>query len=151
MRPTSKRTLEADPAVARRLVRLNQWGANTARPLVLHLLDRRAHGTATSPQIAAALHYIEAFLVRRLLFGRATANLNRILLGAVTGMPKDVEVDVAVRQYLSSGRKHYATDRELSHGIRCNASPSTSSRSSPESSNPRGPSNPQGTERAVNR
>lgn len=110
-------TLEPDPAVSRRLTRLNQWGANTARPLVLHLLDRRAHGTATSAQVAAALHYIEAFLVRRLLIGRATANLNRILLATVTEMPKDVEVDVAVREYLSTGRKYYAGDRELSHGI----------------------------------
>lgn len=109
---------EPDPEVSRRLARLNLWGANTVRPLVLHLLDRRDKCTATSAQVAAALHYIEAFVVRRLLIGRATSNLNRILLGAVTEMPADVDVDVAVRQYLSSGRKYYATDQELSHGIR---------------------------------
>jgi alkylated DNA nucleotide flippase Atl1 len=109
---------ENDPAVADRLTRLNLWGANTVRPLVLHLLDRRAKGTATSAQIARAMHYVEAFVVRRLLTGRATTNLNRILLGAVTEMPTDVDVDVAVRVYLSTGRKYYATDQELRQGIR---------------------------------
>ena len=109
---------EKDDQVARRLRRLNEWGATTVRPLVLHLLHRRDQGTASSGQVAQALQYVESFLVRRLLVGRATTGLNRILMAAVTEMPADVPVDEAVRRYLSTGRKSYATDAELQTGIR---------------------------------
>jgi alkylated DNA nucleotide flippase Atl1 len=109
---------EKDPEVARRLRRLNEWGATTVRPLVLHLLHRRDRGSASSGQVAQALQYVESFLVRRLLVGRATNGLNRILMAAVTEMPADVPVDEAVRRYLSTGRKSYAADAELQAGIR---------------------------------
>lgn len=109
---------EAHPEVARRLGRLNAWGTTTVYPLVLHLLDRREKGTATSEQVASALAYVESYLVRRLIIGRATAGLNRVLLSAVTEMSGDLQVDDAVRLYLSSGRKHFATDADLSAGVR---------------------------------
>ena len=51
--------------------------------------------------------YVESFFVRRLVIGRATANINRILLGVVTEMDSGLPVDEAVRRYLSTGRKHY--------------------------------------------
>jgi alkylated DNA nucleotide flippase Atl1 len=109
---------ESDPDVAKRLRRLNDWDTTTVRPLVLHLLHRRDQGSATAQQVARALLYVESFLVRRLLIGRATAGLNRVLMAAVTEMPADVPVDEAVHRYLSSGRKHYASDPELRAGIR---------------------------------
>jgi alkylated DNA nucleotide flippase Atl1 len=109
---------EPDPQVRRRLERLNAWGTTTVYPLLLHLLDRRDQGTATSEQIAAAMLNVESFFVRRLLIGRATANINRILLGVVTEMNKELPVDEAVRAYLSTGRKYYATDAELRSALR---------------------------------
>jgi hypothetical protein len=48
-------TDEPDPLVRRRLERLNAWGTTTVYPLLLHLLDRRDQGSATSEQIAAAM------------------------------------------------------------------------------------------------
>ncbi|MFV2022378.1 GmrSD restriction endonuclease domain-containing protein [Micromonospora sp. LOL_023] len=104
---------EPDLEVRRRLTRLHAWGATTVYPLLLHLLDRRAQGTATAGQIIAAMRYVESFFVRRLVIGRATANLNRILMSIVTEMDPKLPVDEAVRAYLSTGRKHYATDAQV--------------------------------------
>lgn len=104
---------EGDREVRRRLARLNSWGTTTVYALLLHLLERRAHGTATSAQLAAAMLHVESFLVRRLFTGRATNNINRILLSTVTEMDPEDPVDEAVREYLSTGRKHFATDDEV--------------------------------------
>ncbi|MFC5941900.1 DUF262 domain-containing protein [Micromonospora harpali] len=104
---------EHDPAVRQRLERLSAWGTTTVYPVLLHLLDRRDQGTATSEQIAAAMLYLESFFVRRLLIGRSTMNINRILLAVVTEMDRDLPVHEAVRKYLSTGRKHWATDASL--------------------------------------
>jgi len=109
---------EKDPGVRRRLERLSAWGTTTVYPLLLHLLDRREQGTAPSEQIAAAMLYVESFLVRRLVIGRATANTNRILLSIVTEMSDDLPVDDAVRAYLSVGRKYYATDAGVRDHVR---------------------------------
>jgi alkylated DNA nucleotide flippase Atl1 len=109
---------EPDPQVRLRLERLNAWGTTTVYPLLLHLLDRRDQGSATSEQIAAAMLNVESFFVRRLLIGRATANINRILLSVVTEMNQELPVDEAVRAYLSTGRKYYATDAELRTALR---------------------------------
>ncbi|MEU1841124.1 GmrSD restriction endonuclease domain-containing protein [Micromonospora chersina] len=109
---------EQDPGVRRRLERLSAWGTTTIYPLLLHLLDRRQQGTATSEQIASAMLYVESFFVRRLLIGRATANINRILLAIVTEMNPDLPVDQAVRAYLSTGRKYYASDANVRSAVR---------------------------------
>ncbi len=106
-------SLESDHHVRRHLQRLNNWGTTTVYPLLLHLFERRARGTATSEQIATAMLYVESFFVRRLLIGRATANINRILLSVVTEIDEVQPVDEAVRAYLSAGRKYYATDDEI--------------------------------------
>ena len=64
-------------------------------------------------QIAEAMLYIESFLVRRLLIGRATANINRNLLESVTEVADEDDVAEALHRYLSSGRKYYASDEEV--------------------------------------
>ncbi len=104
---------ETDLRVRLRLERLNVWGTTTVFPLLLHLLDRRDQGSASSEEIARAMLYVESFFVRRLVIGRATANINRILLSVVTEMDSAKPVDGEVRQYLSTGRKYYASDPEI--------------------------------------
>ena len=106
-------SLESDAKVRRRLQRLTDWGTTTVYPLLLHLFERRAQGAATSEQLVTAMLYVESFLVRRLLIGAPSNNLNRILLGVVTEMDSALPVDEAVRAYLSTGRKYYATDEDL--------------------------------------
>jgi alkylated DNA nucleotide flippase Atl1 len=109
---------EEHPEVRRRLTRLAAWGTTTAYPLVLHLLDRRDKQTATSDEIGRAMLYVESFFVRRLLIGQATKSLNRILLPVVTEMSTELPVDEAVRTYLSTGRKYYASDAEICAAVR---------------------------------
>ena len=109
---------ETDPAVRHRLQRLGAWGTTTVYPVLLHLLDRRDRGTADSAQIASAMHYLESYFVRRLIIGRATASINRVLLAIVTEMDADIPVDEAVRRYLSTGRKYFASDDEICAAVR---------------------------------
>lgn len=109
---------ETDPAVRRRLQRLGAWGTTTVYPVLLHLLARRDRGTADSARIASAMHYLESYFVRRLLIGRATASINRVLLSVVTEMDPDIPVDEAVRRYLSAGRKYFASDDEIRAAVR---------------------------------
>lgn len=109
---------ESDLDVRRRLERLNAWGTTTAYALLLHLLQERAADRATSEQIASAMHVLESYLVRRALIGRATTGLNRTLLGAVSDLPEGVAVNEALREYLSTGRKHFASDDEIRSAVR---------------------------------
>ncbi|MGC4857370.1 GmrSD restriction endonuclease domain-containing protein [Micromonospora sp. DT4] len=111
-------TEEQDPEVRRRLQRLSDWGTTTVYPLLLHLLHRREQGSATSAQIASAVRYVESFFVRRMLVGRSSANINRIMLAVVTEMDQNLPVDEAVWAYLSAGRKHYGTDAAVRAAVR---------------------------------
>ncbi|WP_420121764.1 GmrSD restriction endonuclease domain-containing protein [Nakamurella sp.] len=110
-------TRESDADVRHRLVRLAEWGSTTVHPLTLHLLHLRERKEATSEQVAAALLIVESFLVRRLITGWATGNLNRILLSAPQEMDRRLPVDQAVHRFLSIGRKHFATNRQLAEAI----------------------------------
>jgi hypothetical protein len=109
--------LESDPLIRHGLQRLDAWGATTVYPLLLHLLDLRDRELADAPGVARAMTYIEAFLVRRLLVGRATNNLNRILLSAAKEMEREGDVAEAVRAYFSAGRKYYSTDEEIRQAV----------------------------------
>lgn len=104
---------EVDLGVRQRLTRLNDWGTTTVYPILLHLLDRRDREVATADEIAQAMLYIESFLVRRLLIGRATSNVNRNLLESVKEVASEPDVAAALHRYLSSGRKYYASDDEI--------------------------------------
>lgn len=104
---------EADPSVQLRLARLQSWGTTTVYPLLLHLLERREKGASTSAEISAAMLSVESFLVRRLLIGRATANINRTLLATASEVRGEEDVAAAVHRYLSAGRKYFASDKEI--------------------------------------
>lgn len=108
---------EPNPEVRRRLHRLKAWGSTTSQPLVLEILARRASGSATTDQAVAALRCLESYFVRRILIGRATTGLNRTLLQAVRAISEEAEIDVALRRYLSSGRKHFGTDEQVRQAI----------------------------------
>ena len=61
--------------------------------------------------------YLESFFVRRLVIGRATANLNRILSTLVTEIDKSKPVDEEIRARLSTGRNYYASDDEVADAV----------------------------------
>jgi alkylated DNA nucleotide flippase Atl1 len=108
---------EADPEVRLRLTRLGEWGSTTAYPILLYLLELRDQGEVSSAQIARAMLYLESFFVRRLIIGRATANLNRILSAVITELDETKPVDEAIRVGLSTGRTYYATDDEIKNAV----------------------------------
>lgn len=101
---------EQDAGVRTRLGRLQAWGTTTVNPLLLSLLDRRAGGAASSEEIARAMLFVESYLVRRMLIGRATTGLNRTLAELVGELESERPVDEAVQRYLSAGRKYFAND-----------------------------------------
>lgn len=111
-------SLEDDPEIRRRLTRISAWGSTTAYPVVMRILDRRVSGTATVEQVQRALTYLESYFVRRIVIGRATASLNRTLLQAVASIGDANEIDVALREYLSRGRKYYGTDKQVRDAVR---------------------------------
>lgn len=108
---------EHDPEVRRRLVRLKDWGSTTAMPLLVQILDRRARGEATTEQVVNALVCLESYFVRRILIGRPTSGVNRILIQAVHEIADKKEMDEALLRYLSTNRKHFATDAQLRRSI----------------------------------
>jgi alkylated DNA nucleotide flippase Atl1 len=108
---------ELDEQVRKRLLRLRAWGTTTVDPLLLRLLSLRQKGIATSEQIARAMSAIESFLVRRVIVGGPGAGINRVLLATSSELRADLPVDVAVLQYLSSGRKYFGTDDRVRAAI----------------------------------
>lgn len=104
---------EKHAEIHRRLTRIKSWGSTTAYPVVMQILARRAAGTAADDEVVRALTYLESYFVRRIVIGRATANLNRTLLQAVGAISEADHIDVALREYLSRGRKHFATDLQV--------------------------------------
>ncbi|MFE5836673.1 DUF4268 domain-containing protein [Arthrobacter sp. NPDC056493] len=104
---------EKHAEIRRRLNRIKAWGSTTAYPVVMQILARRAAGTAADEEVVRALTYLESYFVRRIVIGRATANLNRTLLQAVGAISDVDRIDIGLREYLSRGRKHFATDQQI--------------------------------------
>ncbi len=109
---------EPDPRLASALTRLRDWGATTAYPLIMHLLDLQDRGIATARDVADALAYVESFLVRRMLCQVPTNNLNRVFNSGPTIIKDQVPVAVAVRSYLSGRRRYWPADAEVRRSIR---------------------------------
>lgn len=107
-------TTESHPEVRRRLEFLARWRATTAYPLVMYLYDLREKGELDDDEMAEVLLNIESFLVRRLLVGASTRNLNRIFIQVVAQLAEPPESTLdAVRYQLSVGRKHWAPDEDV--------------------------------------
>lgn len=109
---------EPDREVRASLSRLNDWGTTTVYPILLHLLERRQEGNATNEELVESMRYLESFFVRRVVVGKATANINRILLRAVTEIRDESEIVSALRDYLSTGRKYFASDADIRAAVR---------------------------------
>jgi uncharacterized protein with ParB-like and HNH nuclease domain/alkylated DNA nucleotide flippase Atl1 len=109
---------EQDPGVRAQLNRLNEWGTTTVYPVLLYMLELREQQKATSTEIVDAMKFVESFFVRRVVLGKATANINRILLRAVQEVRGQPSVAEALRAYLSTGRKSFATDAEVRHAAK---------------------------------
>ena len=103
----------SDPVLTTRLMRLRRWKTTTVMPVLVTLMNTLNQEPDRHDEISEALLYLESFLVRRILIGRAQVNLNRILLGAVKELSSSANVARSLRTYLSSGRKYWATDEQV--------------------------------------
>ena len=109
---------ELDPRLASALARLRDWGATTAYPLIMHLLDLQDRRIATPGDVAEALAYVESFLVRRMLCQVPTNNLNRVFNSGPAIIKDQVPVAAAVRGYLSGRRRYWPADAEVRRSVR---------------------------------
>ncbi|WP_081829833.1 DUF262 domain-containing protein [Paraoerskovia marina] len=97
-----------------RIARLNEWGTNVHQPLTFHLLERHETGAISTREFIECIDSIESYLVRRMLVGLPTNNLNRIF-ATVVGQISVISDDVsrALEAILSEPAKRWPTDREL--------------------------------------
>ncbi|MFF2371647.1 DUF262 domain-containing protein [Agromyces sp. NPDC058110] len=107
---------EADQHVRAQLLRFQQWRLAAAEPLMLHLLRLRADGSLDDSSLAAALHLIESFMVRRLVVGASTSAISRILYTA-PGEVGEEDAVASLHAYLSRGRKFFATDAQIADAV----------------------------------
>jgi O6-methylguanine-DNA--protein-cysteine methyltransferase len=100
------------------LKRIRDWGAVSADPLILHLLDLNSEGALSSEDLNSCLQTIESFLVRRIIVGAPATGLARILFRAASDMSSDKPVPESLMLYLSTGRKFFASDDQVREAAR---------------------------------
>lgn len=110
--------LEPDGRVRRALERLNEWGGQVSYPCSMLLLDRREKGLLDATAVARGLSLMEGFVVRRMVVGVPTNNLNRIL----NAVPREIggadDVVDALHRYLSAPRRYWPTDAAVRDAVR---------------------------------
>jgi uncharacterized protein with ParB-like and HNH nuclease domain/alkylated DNA nucleotide flippase Atl1 len=109
---------ESDGGVRTALERLDRWGASTTYPLLMHLYDLWDRSECTAADVRQALQYVESFLVRRMIAGVPTNNLNRVFSALVPQLPAKLPIAEVVRHALSSQRKYWPSDRRLREAFR---------------------------------
>jgi alkylated DNA nucleotide flippase Atl1 len=109
---------EPDLDVKAGLERLDRWGASTTYPLLMHLYDLWDRQACIASDVFEALGYVESFLVRRMIAGVPTNNLNRIFNSLVPQLPPDLPIADAIRHALSGERKFWPSDKRLREAFR---------------------------------
>jgi alkylated DNA nucleotide flippase Atl1 len=109
---------ETNAALRAAFKRLNIWGAQVTYPVILHLLDLEDRTVATLGEVTSAVATIESFLVRRMICGVPTNNLNRIFNSLVSQLRSDQSVDSAVREVLSRERNFWPDNSMLRTAMR---------------------------------
>jgi alkylated DNA nucleotide flippase Atl1 len=108
---------EPDPELRAQLQRINEWGGQTTYPVTMLLLDRREKGLISAAEVTYALRLVEGFLVRRMLAGVPTNNLNRIFNAAPRELTTCTDVVEALHRYLSGTRRYWPSDAQLRDAI----------------------------------
>ncbi|MEV6986153.1 DUF262 domain-containing protein [Sphaerisporangium sp. NPDC051017] len=104
-----------------RLRFLNEWKGNTAYPVIMRLLELHESGEASEDEVIEAQRYIESFLVRRLIGGVTTGNLNKIFMRLTPELTGEEPVAEVVRTGLSSARLYWSSDEQFRTDIRSRA------------------------------
>jgi alkylated DNA nucleotide flippase Atl1 len=109
---------EKDEDVRAALRRLNEWGGQASYPVGMMLLERREQGRINSSAVAAGLLTVESFLVRRMLAGVPTNNVNRILNAVPREIGRDEDPVAALQRYLSGARRFWPPDADIRAVVR---------------------------------
>lgn len=109
---------ESHPEVRMALGRLDRWGASTTYPLLMHLYDLWDRGACSGEDVLEALGYVESFLLRRMIAGVPTNNLNRVFSALIPQLPAQLPIAEGVRRALSGERKYWPSDRRLLEAVR---------------------------------
>lgn len=107
-----------DSAIDERLRFFNEWRSNTVYPVAMRLLELRDEGEASDKEVAEALGYIESFLVRRLIGGVSSANLNKIFMRVTRQLTGHEPVTDALRKALSAPRLYWSSNEQFRRDIR---------------------------------
>lgn len=100
--------------IDRCLSRLRAWGSAVHVPLTFSIVEMWRHKQIETSRVVNALEYVESFLVRRMLAGHPTNNLNRMFTTSVGQLAQAPdELDHAVRRILSQPGKYWPQDEEL--------------------------------------
>lgn len=110
-----------DLLFAGRLRFLKEWQASTTYPLVMRLLEFREDGLVSDEEVTQTLEYVESFLVRRLIAGVTTGNLNRIFQRLAVQLTPEEDVPQFVRAALSPARLYWPSDAQMREEIRSRA------------------------------
>jgi alkylated DNA nucleotide flippase Atl1 len=109
---------EQDPDVRAALRRLNDWGGQGSYPPAMLLLERRAQGRLDSAAVARGLLTVESFLVRRMIAGVPTNNINRILNAVPREIAREEDAVGALQAYLSGTRRFWPSDADIRAAVR---------------------------------
>lgn len=101
---------EGEVAVRRRLERLRSWGSNVYHPLALQAMMMLE---GSPDELEKSLLYVESFMVRRLIAGIPTNNLNRIFTTTAGQLIGAKSYGLELHEKLSARGKHWPTDEEL--------------------------------------
>jgi alkylated DNA nucleotide flippase Atl1 len=112
--------LESSSVLAYGLDRLNRWGAAVVHPTCLHVLLAYDAGKLTEQEAAAALRVVESYLVRRMIVGIPTNNVNRILMSLVKDLVGAPPTAGAITKVLSGPRKRFPTDQHVRDAVLAN-------------------------------
>ncbi|MGH3904298.1 MAG: GmrSD restriction endonuclease domain-containing protein [Pseudonocardiaceae bacterium] len=112
--------IESSPALCRALDRLSRWGAAVVHPICLHVLLAYDAGQLTADDAAAALRVVESYLVRRMIVGLPTNNLNRIMMALVKDLGEASPTASAITSVLSGPRKRFPTDQHVKDAVLVN-------------------------------
>ena len=104
---------EHSDCVRRGLAAVAEWKITTPYPLLLTLLDFRDKKQAGDEEIAACLHLIDSYLLRRILTGTPGQALSRIFAECACQLTAEEPLDKQLRRWLSTGRRRFVTDNEL--------------------------------------
>lgn len=111
---------ESAPALRRALDRLSRWGAAVVYPICLHVLLACDAGQLTAYDAAAALRVVESYLVRRMIVGLPTNNLNRIMMSLVKDLGEKSPTASVITAVLSGPRKKFPTDQHVKDAVLVN-------------------------------